>query len=161
MDISEIVTNPTVHALLLALLASEALITFFNDTLAQFAARVPVVGPLLALIVRRATPAFWTWLETQVRDSAERAVREADARTVPGHTDGRTKALLARGVLANAQPGLTPAQVESEIERAYQRVKADAQRAAREVEKAAAKTAERAAWEAKKAANRNGQAVTP
>lgn len=132
MDLSEILANPTLNTLLLAVLASSALITFLNDAVAHLVAKVPVIGGLLALIVRRATPAFWDWLQNAVRESAERAVREADAVATPRTTNAEKKA-TATEALAAAQPGLTASQLDVEIEAALARVKADAARAAAKV----------------------------
>lgn len=128
MDL-EILNNPTLRTLVLALLASSALITFLNDAIAHLVAKIPVVGGLLALIVRRATPAFWDWLRNAVAASAERAVREADAVA----TTNATKKAAAVESLAAAQPGLTASQLDREIEAALARVKADASRTAAKV----------------------------
>lgn len=130
--------NPAIQTLLLAVLGSAALISLFNDALAQAAARVPVVGGMLAWIVRRLTPAFWAWLETAVKESAERAVRTADALATAGVTSNETKKLTASAALERAQPGLSPSQVDREIEAALARVKTDAARAVKQLEAAAA-----------------------
>lgn len=130
-------SNPAVQTLLLAILGSAALISLFNDALAQAAARVPVVGGLLAWVVRRLTPAFWAWLETAVKESAERAVRTADALSTAS-TSNESKKLVASAALERAQPGLSPSQIDKEIEAALARVKTDAARAVKKLQSAAA-----------------------
>lgn len=134
-QLDTLISNPLLSNLLLALLASGALITFLNDAVAQLVSRIPVIGGLLAMLVRRASPAFWTWLEGQVKDAAERAVREADAKLPTA--SGAARAGVATAVLQQAEPGLTRSQAEIEIEAAYRRLQTDAARSA----KAAAGTA--------------------
>lgn len=146
----EVMSNPLAREFLLVLLGSVTLATLFHDALAQVAARVPVVGGLLAVIVRRITPAAWDWLHNRVKEAAERAVREADARA-PEAT-GQTRALLARNALMKDQPGLTQSEAEREIEAAYERVMADHKRVA----KAAREAVRSVAFDAAKTAGKNG-----
>lgn len=146
----EVMSNALAREFLLVLLGSVTLATLFHDALAQVAARVPVVGGLLAVIVRRITPAAWDWLHNRVKEAAERAVREADARA-PEAT-GQTRALLARNALMKDQPGLTQSEAEREIEAAYERVMADHKRVA----KAAREAVRSVAFDAAKTAGKNG-----
>lgn len=154
----EVMSNPLAREFLLVLLGSVTLATLFHDAVAQLAARVPVIGGLLAVIVRRITPAAWDWLHNRVKEAAERAVRQADA--IAPDADGRTRAMLARNALMKEQPGLTQSEAEREIEAAFQRVMADHKRAAEETAAVAAKAAREAVrsvtFDAAKTAGKNG-----
>ena len=137
---TELLANDYARELLLALLGSGALIALLNDDLAALAQRLPVVGGVAAPLVRRLSPHFAAWLRGEVARSAEQVVLEIEAQAIKKTERGVTKAVLnvekkaaALRELRVREPGLTAKQRDEEIERALERLKADAAMHARRV----------------------------
>lgn len=113
------------HALELVavIVAAVAGVSLLDDALADIVKRVPVVGPILAPIMRRMSARFRDWMRTRVPASAEAAVKQAEGAL--GGTDrkaGAEKKAAAVAVLDKAEPGLLESELEREIEAAFQRL---------------------------------------
>ena len=138
----ELLQNDYAREVLLALLGSGALLALLNDDLAALTQKIPYVGGLAAPVVRRLSPRFAAWLHGEVARSAEQVVLEVEAQAKKTTERGVTKAVLdvekkaaAVQELRVREPGLTQQQRDEQIERALDRLKADAaMHAARVVE---------------------------
>lgn len=95
-------------------------LTAFDDALAALVSRVPVVGPILAPILRRLSARFRDWLRTRVPASAEAAVKRAEGHI--GDGNGAIKKEAAVAELKAAEPGLTDNETEREIQAAFDRM---------------------------------------
>ena len=120
MTIHDVFTNPVIREAVLAILASATLITLINDALANAFSRIPWVGWLLAIVVRRLTPMFWTWLRNEVGSTAELAVMSAQAKMSGAPGDEKKRAAIEE--LKAKQPGLTFSELDREVEDAFQRL---------------------------------------
>lgn len=128
-EVLDILRDDVLLQALLTILASGALIASFNDALAKLASKVPVVGWMLAPVIRRISPLFWAWLR-RVADSAEDAVRHAE--TLTDHNPA--KKTLAVDRLKQLEPGLGDTALSVQIEDALARIKGDAKIAKRVVQ---------------------------
>lgn len=95
-------------------------LTVFDDAIAALVSRVPVVGPILAPILRRLSARFREWLRTKVPASAEAAVKRAEGHV--GSGNGPIKKEQAVAELKAAEPGLTDPELEREIQAAFDRM---------------------------------------
>lgn len=131
--LNQILEIELVREILTAVLGSVAVATFFDDFLAGVAKRwLPGwLGNVVAIVIRRLSLWSRNWIESQVKASAERAVREADA--LAPDAPGVEKGVIARAELDRAEPGLSTLQIDREVETAFERLQTDAQRTAAKV----------------------------
>lgn len=116
--------TPETAGALLALVAATGLASWLNDAAAAAAGRVPVVGGIAARVVRWFGGRAWSWLEREVKASAERSVKEQE--TEPKSDEKKKEDATLE--LQRVEPGLTKTEAGAEIEKALQRLKADAAR---------------------------------
>lgn len=103
-----------------AIVAALAGLTILDDALAGLVAKVPVIGPILAALVRRLSARFREWMRTKVPASAEAAVKQAEGMIGDGH--GPAKKAAAIETLRAAEPGLRNGELEREIQAAFDRL---------------------------------------
>lgn len=107
---------------LLALIAGTLLTaTLLDDFLVDAVSKIPVIGKILAPIVRRITPRFRQWLHDRVPKAAEAAVQQAEGH-LPQTGAGAVKKEMAVAALQTAEPGLRATDAEREIQAAFDRL---------------------------------------
>lgn len=106
-------------ALLLGALAG---LTLLDDLLADFASRVPLVGPVLAPIMRRLSGRFRSWLSERIPQAADRIVLQVEHELAGAPGPAKLDAAAER--LRRAEPGMTVAESVAAVQAAVDRAKA-------------------------------------
>lgn len=106
-------------ALLLGALAG---LTLLDDLLADFASRIPLIGPILAPIMRRLSGRFRQWISERIPSVADRVVLEIEAEL--DGASGPAKLAAATERLRKAEPGLSVAEAQAAAQAAVDRAKA-------------------------------------
>lgn len=119
MDLQPILQNLALE-LWLAIAGVLVGLTAFDDAIAALVGRVPVVGPILAPILRRLSARFRDWLRTKVPASAEAAVKRVEGHIGDGAGPIKKEAAIAE--LKQREPGLTDTELEREIQAAFDRL---------------------------------------
>lgn len=97
-------------------------LTLIDDFVVDVVSKIPMVGKMLAPIVRRVIPGFKKWLSERVGKQAEAIVAQTEAQFAAAPQTGAIKKDVATKALVEAMPGLEQIEAEREIQAAFNRL---------------------------------------